>query len=73
MLWTGVPLLEIVVALAARWLADRRAGYPPWLTLSHPLAITAVIAMAAASVAWFRWRGVVEWRGRHYAVSDEAA
>jgi cellulose synthase/poly-beta-1,6-N-acetylglucosamine synthase-like glycosyltransferase len=72
-LWTGVPLVEILVALAARRLADRRAGYPRWLALSHPLAIAALIGMAIASVACFRWRGVVEWRGRRYAVTDEAA
>jgi chlorobactene glucosyltransferase len=72
-LWTGLPLAEIVVALATRRLADRRAGYPRWLTLSHPLAIAALIGMAMTSVACFRWRGVVEWRGRRYAVSDEAA
>jgi cellulose synthase/poly-beta-1,6-N-acetylglucosamine synthase-like glycosyltransferase len=73
MLWTGLPLAEIAVALATRRLADRRAGYPRWLALSHPLAIAALIGMAMTSVACFRWRGVVEWRGRRYAVSDEAA
>ena len=53
-------------------LADRRAGYPRWLALSHPFAIAALIGMAITSVACFRWRGVVEWRGRRYAVSEAA-
>jgi hypothetical protein len=72
-LWSVIPLLEILLALAARRLADRRAGYPRWLALSHPVVIAVLIGMAVASVLRFRWRGVVEWRGRRYAVSDDAA
>jgi glycosyl transferase family 2 len=73
LLWTWVPAAEIGLGIAARALADRRAGYPWWLAVSHPLAVAALIGMALSSVARFRWAGVVEWRGRRYAVRDDAA
>lgn len=71
--WTWLPLGELALGLLPRLLADRRAGYPAWLALLHPVAIAALVGMAAESIARFRWNGSVEWRGRRYPVTDEAA
>ncbi len=70
--WGLLPAAEVALALLARRLADRRAGYPWWVTLSHPLAMAALAGMALASVVGFRWRREVEWRGRRYRVTDAA-
>ena len=72
-LWTWVPLAEVGLGLSTRFSADRRAGYPLWLTLLHPLAVGALLGMGLGSVACLRLRGVVEWRGRRYAVTDDRA
>lgn len=71
--WTWAPLGELALGLAPRLLADRRARYPAWLALLHPCAIAALVAMGAASIARFRVRGVVEWRGRRYRVTSRVA
>jgi len=71
--WTWLPLLEVGLGLVPRAIADRRAGYPPWLALLHPAAIGAVVGMGLESLVRFRWRRVVEWRGRRYPVTSRAA
>lgn len=70
----GVTLaaLEVVLGLGPRWLADRRAGYPVWLAATHPLAVAALAVSGVASLAWFRWRRQVDWRGRRYSVTEAA-
>jgi hypothetical protein len=55
-----------------RALADRRAGYPAWLTLLHPLAIAFLVGMGLESVACFGRGRVVYWRGRRYPVVNIA-
>jgi len=72
-LWINLPLIEITAGLLSRALADRRAGYAWWVTLTHPLGVVALGGMAVTSVVRFRWRRMVEWRGRRYPVRDEAA
>src|SRR5262249_26261119 len=68
-----LPLVEVRLGLMPRVLADRRAGYPLWVTLLHPLAAASYAAMAMAA-AFLAWRGgTVEWRGRRYPVSNQAA
>jgi cellulose synthase/poly-beta-1,6-N-acetylglucosamine synthase-like glycosyltransferase len=67
--WTGLPLVELGLGLLPRALADRRAGYPAWLTLLHPLAVAALVGMGVESLARVRWRRTVEWRGRRYPVT----
>ncbi len=71
--WTWLPVGEIAMGLLPRLIADRRAGYPAWLTLLHPAAIASLVGMAAQSVARFSRGGVAEWRGRRYRVRDRAA
>jgi hypothetical protein len=70
--WTWLPLLEVGLGLVPRALADRRAGYPAWLTLLHPLAIACLVGMGLQSVACFGRRRVVHWRGRRYPVMNRA-
>ena len=70
--WTWLPLLEVGLGLVPRALADRRAGYPAWLTLLHPLAIAFLVGMGLESVACFGRRRVVSWRGRRYPVVNIA-
>lgn len=66
--WTWLPSAELAVGVAGRALADRRAGYPRWLALTHPLAVA---ALAAAGIdAAIRARRAVQWRGRRYALHD---
>src|SRR5438309_1887002 len=70
--WTWLPVLEVGLGLVPRALSDRRAGYPAWLTLLHPLAIASLVGMGLESVACFRGRRVVHWRGRGYPVTNRA-
>jgi cellulose synthase/poly-beta-1,6-N-acetylglucosamine synthase-like glycosyltransferase len=72
--WAALALgtVEVLLGLAPRWLADRRAGYPRWLVLTQPLALAALVGSGLASLAWFRWRRRVPWRGRSYTVSEAA-
>ncbi|HEV8585919.1 MAG TPA: glycosyltransferase family 2 protein [Methylomirabilota bacterium] len=70
--WGWLPLAELALALGARWIADRRVGYPSWLALTHPLAVAAAIGIGVSSVIGFRWRREIEWRGRRYSVTDAA-
>jgi cellulose synthase/poly-beta-1,6-N-acetylglucosamine synthase-like glycosyltransferase len=67
--WTALPLVEVGLGLLPRALADRRAGYPAWLTLLHPLAVAALVGMGIESLARFRWQRAVEWRGRRYPIT----
>ena len=69
-LW--LPALEIGLGLLSRALTDRDAGYPPWITLLHPLAIMVLVAMLTASTARVLYGGTVEWRGRRYDVKTAA-
>lgn len=71
--WTWLPLAEVALGLVPRVLADRRAEYPPWLALLHPLAVAALIGMGVESLARFHGGGVIEWRGRRYRVTRRAA
>jgi cellulose synthase/poly-beta-1,6-N-acetylglucosamine synthase-like glycosyltransferase len=71
--WTWAPLAELAIGLVPRLLADRRARYPARLALLHPWAIAMLVAMGVASIARFRVRRVVEWRGRSYRVTGTAA
>jgi cellulose synthase/poly-beta-1,6-N-acetylglucosamine synthase-like glycosyltransferase len=71
--WIGLPLAEIALALCSRAVADRRAGYPPWLALLHPLAVTALVGMGAESALRFALRVPVEWRGRRYLPAEPSA
>jgi hypothetical protein len=68
LLWTWAPLAEIGVGLATRAAADRRAGYPPWLVVSHPLVVAVLLVMGVASIVRFRVSGTVAWRDRQYDV-----
>jgi chlorobactene glucosyltransferase len=61
--WTWLPLTELALLVLPRAISDRRAGYGPWLALTHPAALTVTAAMAIAAAFG---RGTVEWRGRHY-------
>lgn len=67
-LWTGLPLIEIAIGLSSRVLSDRRAGYPAWLVLTHPLAVAVLAAIGIDAALRVRGAGAVEWRGRHYDV-----
>jgi cellulose synthase/poly-beta-1,6-N-acetylglucosamine synthase-like glycosyltransferase len=68
----ALAVLEVVLSLVPRWLADRRAGYPAWLVATHPLAVAGLVTSGLASLAWFRWRRRVDWRGRRYSISEAA-
>ncbi|HXG02095.1 MAG TPA: glycosyltransferase [Candidatus Binatia bacterium] len=68
----GLAVVEVALGIGPRWLADRRAGYPVWLAVTHPLAVAALVGSGLASLAWFRWRRRVDWRGRRYSVSEAA-
>jgi cellulose synthase/poly-beta-1,6-N-acetylglucosamine synthase-like glycosyltransferase len=68
----ALAAIEVALGLGPRWLADRRAGYPVWLAATHPLAVAALVGSGLASLAWFRWRRRVDWRGRRYSVSEAA-
>jgi hypothetical protein len=68
-----LPLGEIGLAVLARALADRRAGYPSRLSALHPVAVAALVGMALDSLARWRWRHRVRWRGRDYRVGGQAA
>jgi chlorobactene glucosyltransferase len=65
-LWRWLPLAELLAGIALRALSDVRAGYGPWWALLHPLAMLALVAMGIQSIIAFRFRRVVEWRGRRY-------
>lgn len=67
--WTWLPLAEVAAGLATRALSDRRAGYPAWLALSQPLAVTALGAMGVDAAVRFRLRRSLAWRGRRYDVA----
>jgi len=66
LLWTWLPLLELALALGARAVADRRGGYPWWVTLAHPLALAALAAACVDAAVRRRRDRPVEWRGRRY-------
>lgn len=68
--WTGLPLAEILLGLASRWMADLRAGHGPWLALAHPLAVGALAAMGVGSAILYWSRGTVAWRGRRYRLAE---
>lgn len=66
--WPWLPLIETALGVASRLLTDRRAGYPRWLALLHPVAMLGVAGMMADAL-WHLGRNVpIEWRGRRYGV-----
>ena len=72
----GAPwvfLVETVLGIVSRAITDRRARYPWWVALFHPLAIAALVGMSIDSLLRTRWHGRVEWRGRRYDVTRPAA
>lgn len=64
--WTGLPLVELGLAVLGRLISDRRAGYPWWHCLLHPATAALLLPMGLDSVVRFRIRRVVEWRDRRY-------
>jgi hypothetical protein len=70
---TWLPLVEVALGLLPRALADYRAGYPLWLTLLHPVAVAPLAGMIVDSAVRAAIGASIDWRGRRYAVTDEAA
>jgi chlorobactene glucosyltransferase len=72
-MWPWASLGEIVLCLLSRAAVDHRARYAPGLALLHPLAVAALIAMAADSALRRHRRGSVTWRGRNYPLTNAGA
>lgn len=73
LLTASLAIAEIVLGVLSRAISDRRAGYPHWLALLHPLAIGALVAMCLEAAARAQGKRSVEWRGRRYDLGDRAA
>jgi hypothetical protein len=63
---------EVALGCLTRLLSDRRAGYPRWRSLLHPLAVAMLAGMLIESASRAVLRRPVEWRGRQYLVRDDA-
>jgi cellulose synthase/poly-beta-1,6-N-acetylglucosamine synthase-like glycosyltransferase len=72
LLWTWLPLAEIVLALLPRALSDARAGYGILAAALHPLAVIMLFTMSLDAAARALTRRPITWRGRHYPMDGRA-
>ncbi|MBI3942746.1 MAG: hypothetical protein HY326_07010 [Chloroflexi bacterium] len=62
----GLPLLQYVLAVTARWLQAARFGFPKGDGWLHPFSGVLFVAILANSIRWqLTGRGAL-WKGRRY-------
>ena len=71
--WTWLPLAETAMAMSTRAFVEHRSRHGAWLGTLHPVSAALLVVMQCD--AWIRARrgAHVEWRGRTYRITDEAA
>lgn len=65
----GLPLAQILLAIAMRVLIALKFRLNPLYALSHALSIAMFIAIAFNSMRWIFFGGGAEWKGRRYDFS----